>query len=525
MIEALRQFTIWDLGIWLLVGSAVVVVAAAAVRLSMRTGLPSLLLYLFIGLVFSETQHGLPYESMSFTRVLGYLALALILAEGGLTTNWDDIKPSIWPAAVLSTLGVGVSIFVVAVAARWILHIEWEIALLLGAILASTDAAAVFSVLRSVPLPRRLTGMLEAESGFNDAPVVLVVVALSAQAATHIDSSGPFWLLLATIVAELVGGALIGIAVGWVGARVMRTLVHGHAGLFPIGVLAWVLLGYGVASFAHTSAFLATYLAGLVLANQHLPHRAAYRGFAQAMGWLAQIGLFVMLGMLTKPAELMSQLLPAIVIGLVLLLVARPLSVLVSVSWFGYSLREQLFLSWAGLRGAVPIVLATVPVIAGVDRIDWIFDLVFVLVIVFTLVQGPTLPWVARMLRVVDHDRTVELDVEVVPLEEMGAHLLQVRIGERSRLHGLEIFELRLPRGAQVSLIVRDRQAFVPTPTTALRRGDEILIAAAPGTRAATERQLEAIDSGGRLAGWGPSVGKSILGRRPAPRGRHAGTN
>ncbi len=525
MTEALRQFTIWDLGVWLLVASAVVVVAAAAVRLSMRTGLPSLVLYLLIGLVFSETQHGLPHDAMPFTRVLGYLALALILAEGGLTTNWEDIKSTVWPAALLSTVGVAVSIIVVAVAARWILHIEWQIALLLGAILASTDAAAVFSVLRAVPLPRRLTGMLEAESGFNDAPVVLVVVALSAQVATNDGASESPAILLAMIVVELVGGAVIGAAVGWVGARVMRHLVHGHAGLFPIGVMAWVLLAYGVASIAHTSAFIATYLAGLVLANQHLPHRAAYRGFAQALGWLAQIGLFVMLGMLTRPAELVSQLLPAIVIGLVLLLVARPASVFASVGWLGYSLREQLFLSWAGLRGAVPIVMATVPVIAGVGGIDWIFDLVFVLVIVFTLIQGPALPWVARALGMVGHDRTVELDVEVTPLEEMGAHLLHVRIGEHSRLHGLEVFELRLPQGAQVSLVVRDQNAFVPTPTTALHRGDEILIAAAPGTRVDTERQLNAIDSGGRLAGWSPAVGKSILGRRPAPRGRHSDSN
>lgn len=521
---SLESVTVWDLGVWLLIGAAVVVVAVAAVRLATRTGLPSLLLYLFIGLAMGEEGMGLEFESMSLTRVLGYLALALILAEGGLTTDWDEIKRSVAPAALLSTLGVGVSIGVVAVAAHVLLGIEWAIALLLGAILASTDAAAVFSVLRSVPLPNRLTGILEAESGFNDAPVVLVVVALSTQAAAVGDTTttpATVAALIASIVVELLGGALIGLAIGWIGGKAMARLVSGHAGLFPIGALAWVMLAYGLASVAHTSGFIATYLAALVLGNQQLPHRVAVRGFAQAMGWLAQIGLFVMLGLLASPADLMHQLVPAVILGTVLLLVARPASVVASVSWFGLSWRDQAFLSWAGLRGAVPIVLATVPFIAGVQGVDWLFNLVFVLVVVFTLLQAPSLPWVARTLGVIDPERAMALDVEATPLEEIGADLLEVRIGERSRLHGIELFELRLPQGAHVTLIVRDQQALVPAPTTPLHRGDQLLIVAPPGTRQGVERQLDAIDAGGRLAGWSPSRGKVAVGRRPPPRTGH----
>lgn len=520
-MSALESFTVWDLGVWLMIASVVVVVAVAAVRLSTRTGLPSLLIYLFIGVAIGPEGLGLEFQSMSLTRVLGYLALALILAEGGLTTDWESIRPSVAPAALLSTLGVSVSIGVVAVAAHVVLDTDWPVALLLGAVLASTDAAAVFSVLRSVPLPRRLTGILEAESGFNDAPVVLVVVALSTHAATSQtgdDADATVAALLLTIVSELLGGATIGIVVGWVGARVMGRLVAGNAGLFPIGMLAWAFVAYGVASVLHASGFLAIYLAGLVLGNHRLPHRAAVRGFAQGMGWLAQIGLFVMLGMLASPFDLMHQLLPAVVLGLVLLFVARPASVLVSCSWFGFSLREQAFLSWAGLRGAVPIVLATVPFIAGVQGVDWLFDLVFVLVVVFTVVQAPALPWVAKRLRLVSSEHATALDVEAIPVEEMGADLLVVRVGDSSRLHGMEVFELRLPHGAQVTLVVRDQQAMVPTPSTILRHGDQLLVIAAPGTRRKAESRLNSIDTGGRLADWGPSRGKSRSARRPVIR-------
>lgn len=519
-MSPLESFTVWDLGVWLMAASAVVVVAVAAVRLSTRTGLPSLLLYLLIGLAIGEEGLGFEFSNLSLTRVLGYLALALILAEGGLTTQWADIRNSTAPAALLATVGVGVSVGVVAVAAHVIFGQPWSTALLLGAILASTDAAAVFSVLRSVPLPHRLTGILEAESGFNDAPVVLIVVGLAEHAANSTGAGftvGEVATLLGEIVVELIGGAILGLVVGWLGARAMRVLVTGHAGLFPIGVLSWVMLAYGVASVAHTSGFIAVYLAGLVLGNKQLPHRTATRGFAQAMGWLAQIGLFVMLGLLVTPTRLVTQLVPAIVLGLVLLLLARPASVIASCAWFSYSWRDHLFLSWAGLRGAVPIVLATVPFIEGVRNVDWLLNLVFVLVIVFTLVQAPTLPWVAARLGVTDPERALALDVETVALEGIGADVLEVRIGDQSRLHGIELFELRLPTGSHVTLIVREKLAFVPTATTPLRRGDQLLIVARPGSRQAVEAQLRAVDEGGRLAGWAPARGRWTAPRRPGP--------
>ena len=495
------SFTVHDLTPALLVGSLVLLVSVAAVRLSVRSGLPSLLIYLAIGLALGESGLGINFDSAQLTQVLGYAALILILSEGGLSTRWEGIRRSVGPAAVLSTVGVLVSVGVVALAARFVLHLNWNNALLVAAILSSTDAAAVFSVLRRVPLPRRITGMLEAESGFNDAPVVILVTALAARSADsgHAES----WVMLAlTAGLELGVGAAIGLAVGWLGGQFMRRAAGGSSGLFSIGVVGLTVLAYAVAASAHTSGFIACYLAALVLGNIRLPHRAAVQGLSTALGWLAQIGLFVLLGLLASPDRMAGQVVPAIVIGLVLLLVARPLSVFFSVAPFRIGWRDQVFLSWAGLRGAVPVVLATVPLTVGAKGIDWIFELVFVLVVVFTLVQGPTLPWMAQRLGIAEDYQSLDLAVESTPLEEMGAEMLQVTVGEASRLHGVEVFELRLPVGANVTLVVRGGGAFVPVANTAIRRGDQLLIVTTAESRTRAEKRVRAVSQHGRLAGW-----------------------
>ncbi|HEX7535454.1 MAG TPA: potassium/proton antiporter [Dermatophilaceae bacterium] len=498
--------TVSDLDLSLLVGTLVLLVAVAAVRLSVRSGLPSLMVYLAIGVVIGEAGLGIRFDSAEMTQVLGYCALVLILAEGGLTTSWDDIRESVAPAALLSTLGVVVSVAVVGVAAHLVLDVSWTVALLIGAVLASTDAAAVFSVLRRVPLPRRLTGLLEAEAGFNDAPVVILVLALAAQATPGVSGSHPaWWQLLLIAAAELAGGAAVGLLIGYAGGSFMRRIGLSSSGLFSIGIVSLTVLAYAIGASIHASGFLAAYLSALVLGNMRLPHRAAVRGFAQALGWLAQIGLFVLLGLLASPSRLAAQIVPAIVIGLALLLVARPLSVILSLTPFRVPWRDQAFLSWAGLRGGVPIVLATVPVTVGTPGAQRLFDLVFVLVVIFTLVQGPALPWVARRLGVTDTDRAVDLEVEATPLDELRADILQMSINATSLLHGVEVFELRLPPGANVTLVVRGGQGFVPSPRTTLRHGDQLLIVATAETRKAAEGRVREVSKLGRLAGWNNS--------------------
>ncbi|CAM5250196.1 K+/H+ antiporter OS=Streptomyces antimycoticus OX=68175 GN=SSPO_042640 PE=4 SV=1 [Streptomyces antimycoticus] len=294
---------------------------------------------------------------------------------------------------------------------------------------------------------------------------------------------------------------VIGLAIGWLGAYGLRHVALPASGLYPIAVIAIAVTAYAGGALAHGSGFLAVYLAALLLGNARLPHWPATRGFAEGLGWLAQIGMFVLLGLLVTPHELGDDVLPALAVGLVLTVVARPVSVLVSTAPFPLPWREKALLSWAGLRGAVPIVLATIPVVSDVPGSSRIFNIVFVLVIVYTLIQGPTLPWLATRLRL-EEPEPADLGIESAPLERLRGHLLSVSIPQSSKMHGVEVGELRLPTGAAVTLVVRGGTSFVPLPSTMLRRGDELLVVATDPVRDAAERRLRAVGQGGKLAGW-----------------------
>ncbi|MEV8320986.1 potassium/proton antiporter [Streptomyces sp. NPDC059900] len=504
-----RPLTVHHLNQLLLVCSLVLLVAVAAVRISSRSGLPSLLLYLGIGIAMGQDGVGnLSFNNAELTQVIGYAALVVILAEGGLGTKWKEVKPALPAAAVLSLVGIAVSVGVTAAGAHYLVGLEWRQALIIGAVVSSTDAAAVFSVLRKVPLPSRVTGILEAESGFNDAPVVILVVAFSA--------AGPvehWYILIAEIALELAIGAAIGVAVGWLGAYGLRHVALPASGLYPIAVMAIAVAAYAAGAMAHGSGFLAVYLASMVLGNAKLPHWPATRGFAEGLGWIAQIGMFVLLGLLVTPHDLLDDTWPAIIIGLILTMVARPLGVVASLLPFRMPWQEKALMSWAGLRGAVPIILATIPMVNGVDDSQRIFNIVFVLVVVYTLIQGPTLPWLARKLRLGDSSGAADLGVESAPLERLRGHLLSVAIPEGSRMHGVEVGELRMPAGAAVTLVVRNGESFVPQPTTVLQRGDELLVVATDPVRDAAEKRLRAVGQGGKLAGWLGTTGQEPKGR------------
>ncbi|MFF2651845.1 potassium/proton antiporter [Streptomyces sp. NPDC058045] len=473
-------------------------VAVAAVRLSSRSGLPSLLIYLGIGIAMGQDGFGhVSFSNAELTQVIGYAALVVILAEGGLGTKWKEIRPALPAAAALSLVGVAVSVGVTAAGAHYLVGLDWRPALIIGAVVSSTDAAAVFSVLRKVPLPKRITGVLEAESGFNDAPVVILVVAFS--------TAGPvehWYVLLGEIALELAIGAAIGLTVGWLGAFGMRRVALPASGLYPIAVMAIAVAAYAAGALAHGSGFLAVYLAAVILGNAKLPHFPATHGFAEGLGWIAQIGMFVLLGLLVTPHDLLNDALPAVIIGLVLTMVARPLEVVVSLMPFRMPWQEKALMSWAGLRGAVPIILATIPMVNGVEDSTRIFNIVFVLVVVYTLIQGPTLPWLARKLNLGDQAGAADLGIESAPLEHLRGHLLSVAVTAGSRLSGVEISELRLPTGSAVTLVVRDGDSFVPLPTTLLRSGDELLVVATDRVRDTAEARLRAVDQGGKLAGW-----------------------
>jgi cell volume regulation protein A len=482
----------------LLLGAAVLLAAVGAVRLSTRLGVPSLLFYLALGVAIGESGLGIRFDDVELTRTLGFCALIVIIAEGGLTARWSTLRPVLGVASALATVGVLVSVAVVGVLLHLVLGLDWRLALLYGAVLSSTDAAAVFATLRRMRLAPRLVATLEAESGMNDAPVVLLVILLS----TAEFGARPWWLEVLVVSYELAAGAALGFLVGMGGRWALPRAALPAAGLYPIAAVGLTVLAYGAATVLHASGFIAVYVAGVALGNARLPHRQAILGFADGLAWLAQIGLFVLLGLLASPSRLDQALLPAVVAGLALVLLARPLSVLVSATGFGLRAREQAFLSWAGLRGAVPIVLATIPLSEGLPGASRLFDAVFVLVVIFTLAQTGTLAPVARRLRVTAPAEAAEIRVESAPLERMDADLLQVEVSPGSRLAGVHIDELRLPVGAVVTLVLRDGEGFVPGPDTRLRTGDNLLIVATGRVRDIAERRLRAVSRRGRLARW-----------------------
>ncbi|KAA1429815.1 potassium/proton antiporter, partial [Mycolicibacter arupensis] len=320
----------------LLIGGLVLLASIIATRAADRVGLPSLLLFLLVGVVIGSDGLGLDFSDVQLASDLGTTALAVILVEGGLTTRFANIRSLLAPAAVLATVGVVVSMAVIAVAAHLLLGISWQLAFLLGAIVSPTDAAAVFSILRVLPLPRRVAGLLEAESGFNDAPAAIVVLMLSTTP-LMIDPVHA----VGAVVYELAAGSAIGLLAGLLGAMMLRRAALPASGLYPLATFGLAMVAFAAAASVHSSGFIAAYLSGVVLANSGLPHRAAIRSFAEGLGWLAQIGLFVLLGLLVSPSQLSGELVPALIIGAVLLLLSRPLSVVASLIWFRVPWREQ----------------------------------------------------------------------------------------------------------------------------------------------------------------------------------------
>ena len=495
-----------------LILGVIVLAAVGGVRLAARLGLPGLLFYLALGFLLSdEGIGGIAFDNAELATALGYAGLVIILAEGGLTTRPATVRPVIVPAVVLASVGVALSIFLVALPLHWLTGIELRTAVLIGAVMAPTDAAAVFTVARGLRLPGRLQTLLEAESGFNDAPVVVLVVLLSSG---HV-ADWPGWLVGLLVVAELIGGLLIGALIGVFARWLMPRLALPASGLYPVAVIALFMLAYGIAVVLHTSGFAAVYLLALILAASALPHRRSVIGFVEGLAWTVQIGLFIMLGLLVVPDGLPRALPIALVAGLLLLVVARPLSVLASLAPFlrpGWATRVSGtrpmpwqwagFVSWAGLRGAVPIIFATIPL--GAEYLDGalVFDVTMLLVVVLTVLQSPTMPMLARRLGLVRSGQMGELSVEAAPLDTLRAALLHLDIPEDSNLAGTFVTELPLPTGAVVSLVVRGGRTIDPDRNTRLRAGDRMLIVTTDPARDATERALQSVSRSGRLGDW-----------------------
>lgn len=482
----------------LLVGAAIVLVSILGVRFAGRLGVPGLLLYLLLGLVLGTVFPGLHVQDAEVATVLGYAALVLILAQGGLTTRTSQLRPVMWPAIALASVGVAVSIAVVAVPLV-LLGVSLQAAIILGAVLAATDAAAVFSVMRGMRISTRVRTMLEAEAGFNDAPVVVLVTVVASSS----FGTMPWWQIPLLVVAELVGGAVVGVAVGYGGRWLLPRLALPAVGLYPIAALALLVGAYGLADLLHASGFLAVYVAAVLIGSAaRLPHRRSIIGFADGLAWIAEIGLFFMLGALADVGSLPEALPLAVGVSLLILLLARPLAAVVSLAPFRMPRSTVAFTSIAGLRGAVPIVFAAIALGLDVPGARLVFDVTLLTVLILVLVQVPLIRVAGRRLGVIRPEEAVELELESAPLDGMRAQVLGIEIPAGSGLVGTFVTEVGLPEGAVVSLVVRQGEAIAPDMHTRFRAGDQVLLVTTEEARAATEERMRAIARRGRLARW-----------------------
>ena len=458
-------------------------------RATARFPIPIALVFIGIGMIAgSEGLGGIVFEDYGLAFRFGTVALVLILFDGGLNTPMASVRKVLRPAGLLATVGVLGTALLVAVFAN-AMGFSWPHALLLGAVVSPTDAAAVFAVLRGsgVNLQRRVGTLLEIESGFNDPVAVILTTALTAYLVTPagVDTATMSLGLGGTIVVELLVGAVAGWGIGRAGRFALTRLGLVTGGLYPVLSLAVAVLAYAVPTLVHGSGFLAVYVAALVLGDGELPWRPGLRRVHDALAWLGQIVMFIVLGMLVFPSRLIEVAAIGTGIGLFLAIVARPLTVFLCLLPFRYRWRERAYLSWVGLRGAVPIVLATVPVLAGAPGGERLFDVVFFIVVVNTLVPGATVPWLTRRLGLESDEppapRAV-LEIEsTMPLE---GELLSFYVDEALAVAHVPLVDLPFPDGAAATLIVRGKQLIPPRGHTTLEPGDHVYVLAGREDRA-----------------------------------------
>ncbi|MEO8334205.1 MAG: potassium/proton antiporter [bacterium] len=457
-------------------------------RASAKLGLPVALLFLLVGVLAGSQGIGhIPFDDYHFAFRLGTTALVLILFDGGLNTPVAHARSVLFPAAILATFGVVATAGLAAVAAHFI-GVAWPMAFLLGAIVSSTDAAAVFSVLTATGtrLRQRVGRTLEVESGLNDPMAVILTTAITAGLVGGHQLSA---LAIARDVAvEMAVGAVMGAAIAYAGRWSIIRIRLPAAGLYPAFTLAIACLSFGVTTLLHGSGFLAVYVTGVILGSGALPHAVGVRRVHDALGWLSQVLMFLLLGLLVYPSRVWTVASVGLTLALFLTIVARPVVTMLCLAPFRYQWRESAYVGWVGLRGAVPIVLATIPVMANVPGAREIFDVVFFVVVAGALVPGSTVPWVTRLLRMESAappppKASIEVDARMPQGDELRAYFISPDVA----VAGALLSEIPFPQGAAVSMLERAGALIAPSGSTRVEPGDYVYVIAPPDNRSEVE--------------------------------------
>jgi cell volume regulation protein A len=502
-------------GEMILVAGALLAAGIAASLLAARVRLPGLLLFLGLGMVLGSDVTGLidfggegtDYE---LARTIGIVALAVILFEGGLTAGFEEIRPVLRPALGLALVGTFVTAGLTGIAASWLFDLSTLEGLLLGSIIASTDGAAIFSLLRGSTLRRPVARTLEGEAGLNDPVAVLLVIGFIEWIDEPDYGAADMALLF---VMELGIGLAAGLVVGWLAVNGLRRARLDSAGLYPVATLATGAVAFGAADALHGSGFLAVYLAGLALGTAPIPAKRTVTVFHQGLAWVAQITMFMTLGLLVFPSQLGDVALEGTALALVLVLVARPIAAFVSTALDRFSAADRFVLGWAGLRGAVPVVLATFPVIElGVRESLDFFNIVFFAVVISTLLQGTTFEPLARRLGVTTSEPALPRPLaETGTIRRLGAEIVEYPVGLEDAIAGHRVRELGLPRDALLSVIVRGEEAVLPRGSTRIEPGDRLHVVVRTEV---ADRMAEVVDrwAAGPLAGAKRPARESVTG-------------
>lgn len=472
----------------ILLGGLLLLAGILSSKFSVRLGLPVLVLFLVVGMLAGEEgPGGIQFDDVSVAHAIGSLALAMILFDGGFQTQASALREVWKPSLLLATVGVFVTAIVTGAAAAFILGVPLLAGILLGSIASSTDAAAVFAILRSagVRLRPRVASTLEVESASNDPMAIFLTVGFIEVALGQMELG---FELLGLFVRQMGIGTLAGLGVGWLSVKLMNRINLDTAGLYPALAGTCGLLSYGTAAALGGSGFLAIYLAGIVLGNNRTTFQRGTAVFLDGLAWLSQVTMFVMLGLLVTPSEVFSVAGPGLLVAAAQILIARPLAVVPALLPFRYSLREHVLISWVGLKGAVPIILSVYPLLYGVENGALLFNVVFFVVLISATLQGWTLPIFAERLGLdVPEKETPAATLEIVSMRDVDADIVEYTVGKGSRAAGKTLSELALPDGVVVAMIARANTLIPPRGSTVIAAGDHIFVVMRPAARSVTD--------------------------------------
>ncbi|WP_096155029.1 MULTISPECIES: potassium/proton antiporter [Bacillus] len=474
----------------ILLGAMLLIVGVITTKFSNRLGVPALVLFIIVGMLFGSDGLGFIYfDNAKYAQLIGIFALVIILFEGGLQTKWPTVRSVLMPSLSLATIGVILTSTIVAFAAKLILDVTWLEAFLFGAIVGSTDAAAVFAVLKGQNIKARMGATLEAESGTNDPMAVFLTLSFIQ---LIIASDPNYFTLIINFAWQMSTGLILGLILGKLGSISINKINLDSSGLYPVFALAFALLTYSITALIGGSGLLAVYTAALIIGNSELTYRQSIFRFNEGFAWMMQILMFTILGLLVFPGQLFQWdiIWKGLVLSLVLMVVARPIAVFLSTIGMKYKFNEKVFLSWAGLRGAVPIVLATFPMIAGLPNSQLFFNVVFFVVLTSTLIQGSTITLLAEKLKLVGVKKVSSPhSLELVSIGKANAEIIEFEVNSDAEIVGRKLVDIDFPKGTLINAIIREDRLVTPSGDSTIKEQDILYVL----TDRKSKKQLESL--------------------------------